>query len=255
MLPSELFNEFAEYDHITWNEFMEAYRNQELNHYAKSVEVILTYGKNTMKAIEYFQVQLDSKHTPEEADFILTTCHSAKGLEWDHVELCDDFLSLQKQSYVCNVTEQPRPPFMKYEKDANSRRLGWQFGVQCFGDDLNLIYVACTRAKKTLSLPRTIESLLRDLDTVHFYANDLKNSKSGALESEESAIILPKEKRRLNKGELWALYQDVCVPIRKELGIQDDSKIMNHLFGVADEDIDQDEEHANIKDEEQEQSF
>ena len=260
-LPTNLFEEFVDYDKVTWRDFMEAYKAQELTRYTKAIEVILTYGKNTMKAVKYFEVQLDSKYSEDDADFILATCHSAKGLEWDHVELCDDFINLHSHSYVCNATERPKPPFLSSFDDLPIDtkpvvRLGWQFGIKNYGDDLNLIYVAITRAKKTLSLPKTIETLLRELDLIHFYANDMKNGKTKPLESDESMIVLEKEKRKLKKGEVWNLYHDLCIPMREELGVDKGAKILS-LFGVDDEkdEIDEDEQH-NIKSEgEQSQNF
>ena len=41
----------------------------------------------TFKALDLFKEHVMVKNTPaEEADVILTTCHSAKGLEWDNVQ-------------------------------------------------------------------------------------------------------------------------------------------------------------------------
>jgi superfamily I DNA/RNA helicase len=111
-LPPRLFPEFVDYERLTWGDFLATYRNLELNHYLKSVDVIMTYGSNTMTAVKIFEAQLDSKHLPEEADFILTTCHSAKGLEWDHVEILDDFLDLQERSYICNNKADHCSPFL-----------------------------------------------------------------------------------------------------------------------------------------------
>src|SRR5690606_30035480 len=63
----------------------------------------------------------------EDADVIFTTCHQAKGLEWDRVHLADDFLipfsakkSLQSSSVLFSRSE------------------------------MNMVYVAATRARKEL---------------------------------------------------------------------------------------------------------
>lgn len=63
-----------------------------------------------------------------DADQIFTTAHKSKGLEFDHVVLADDF-------YVPNITinEKGFVPPEKYE-------------------DVNLFYVATTRAKKSLNI-------------------------------------------------------------------------------------------------------
>jgi hypothetical protein len=36
-----------------------------------------------MKAVKIFEGQLKAKHSKKGADFIHTTCHAAKRLEWD----------------------------------------------------------------------------------------------------------------------------------------------------------------------------
>ena len=61
----------------------------------------------------------------EQAGIILTTAHKAKGLEWDHVLIMDDFVPLVKD-------ETPVDPA----------------GVD--PDEFNLIYVAVTRARERL---------------------------------------------------------------------------------------------------------
>jgi hypothetical protein len=140
------------------------------------------------------------------------------------------------------------------------KRTRWQFDVQSFGDDLNFIYVAITRAKKTLSLPKTIENLLRDFDMMHFCINDMKKAKTTPLEGDDSMIIYPKDKRKLTKGEVWALYHDLCLKLREELGVESDIKIMKGLFQVDDEDeMDgnddkDDDDQIEIKSKEEDQS-
>lgn len=256
-----MFPEFADYNQLTWDEFITTFRNLELNRYFKSVDVVMTYGRNTMKAVKIFEAQLDAKHSPEDADFILTTCHSAKGLEFDHVEICDDFLNLQECSYKCNHTAAHCPPFLYSDESADVKqvwRQRWQFDVESFGDDLNFIYVACTRAKKTLALPKTIEGLLREFDLIHFNAVDFMNASKPPVETDDSMITLEKEKRKLNKNEVWALYQDLCLPLRKEyLGIVGKDKIMSSLFGVIDDDdeIKQVEQEPEIKNEEEHSQY
>ena len=241
-LPPKLFPEFASYGRLTWHEFIASYQARELFHYLKSIQVIHIYGHNTMKAVKIFEAQLKAKHSQKDADFILTTCHAAKGLEWDYVEVCDDFLNLRELCYVCSKPEQLKPPFMKDSNmhiDAKPiRRRGWQFALSAQGDDLNLLYVACTRAKKILSLPETIQRLLLECDLLHYCVNDFKKATVKPFENDESTLLLPRDFSRLSKGEVWALHQDLCLPLRVELGVDDDCTIMKSLFGIEDEDDD-----------------
>lgn len=71
----------------------------------------------------------------EEALVVMTTVHQAKGLEWDHVVLADDFSPLYE---MCPPTLHPQVT---------------QWAAQ---DELNHMYVAITRARKELVIPSTI---------------------------------------------------------------------------------------------------
>ena len=75
----------------------------------------------------------------EDADIILTTAHKAKGLEWDNVELCDDFTDLM---------------------DRNGKPVSRK-SVEV--DEINLIYVAVTRARENLIISRkgSLESFIK----------------------------------------------------------------------------------------------
>lgn len=70
----------------------------------------------------------------EEADVVISTAHSAKGLEWPVVVLADDFPDLIK------MLLQKHPQF---------------------DDEANLLYVAATRARTTLVINSTLTSVLR----------------------------------------------------------------------------------------------
>jgi ATP-dependent exoDNAse (exonuclease V) beta subunit len=131
------------------------------------------------------------------------------------VEVCEDFLNLREQCYVCSKPEQLRPPFLKDSKnmhiDANPmRRKGWQFALSAHDDDLNLLYEACTRAraKKILSLPESIQRLLLECDLLRYCVNDFKRASLKLLEKDEGTMLLPRDFSRLSRGEVWALHQD-----------------------------------------------
>ena len=248
-LPGDIFYEFAEDGHLTWRDFMEACKNRDITKYVQSSQVIMTYQENTMKAMEVFMSQVVSQnYSAEEADVILTTCHAAKGLEWDNVELCDDFLNLSEKSFAFTAKEKDDLPTLMTSLPSGNesggsnslvtfpttRRKGWQFDINSFGDDLNLVYVACTRAKKTLCLPKSIASLLQEFDVMHHAVAAAKNGGTMPLYNEESMMVVKGSK--LKKGQLWELYHDLCMPLRKELGVPDDCKIMKTLFSIDDDD-------------------
>lgn len=69
----------------------------------------------------------------EQAEVCLTTAHKCKGLEWDHVLLAGDFFNFQKRIL--------------------SRVSKGEILVNVSREEINLLYVALTRAKRHLTIP------------------------------------------------------------------------------------------------------
>ncbi|PAV02350.1 hypothetical protein CBG25_11455, partial [Arsenophonus sp. ENCA] len=70
--------------------------------------------------------------TEDEASITVTTAHRAKGLEWDIVEINNDF-----------------PNIIDPDMDEAS-----------FKDEVNLLYVSATQAKKTLIINKLLVNIL-----------------------------------------------------------------------------------------------
>lgn len=82
-----------------------------------------------------WEVKLKTVNKAERADIILTTAHKAKGLEWNNIVLANDFLSIGRK--IKN----------------NERKKSKNKKLIIPREELNLIYVAITRAKKELYIP------------------------------------------------------------------------------------------------------
>jgi len=260
-LPPTVFRDFANDGAITWNDFIELCNVRDITKYVSAVNIINLYQQNTLKAIDAFEAHvLENKYSEDEADIILSTMHSSKGLEWDHVEVCNDVLNLSSVSFVDNVPEKLHhtPSFLKTLETSNGdRRKGWQFSLSEYQDQgINGLYVALTRARKTISVPISIKMLLQDFDRIHYLVESFKKdaassvdgSKKVPLNSDETMIVVGKKGRILNKGEVWNLYHDLIDPLRKELGISDDCNILPVLFPECkDEDMESKIEHEEMK--------
>lgn len=194
----------------------------------------------------------DKQCCEEDADIILTTCHGSKGLEWDHVQLCDDFLDLSATPFTDIVKDKygklsklRHPSFLKampgqvkaesetcVNASAGDKRQPWQFSLYWNNEqNVNCLYVALTRARKTLSVPTSIRMLLHDLDQYHFLVGTFKNDLLARREDETMMMNGSGEKaKKLTKGDVWNLYHDICYPFREELGITADAPILETLF-------------------------
>jgi len=245
-LPAKHFPDFAD-EKLTWNGFAETCQIKEITKYEMAAAIVNTYKQNTPEALEAFEEHImKKKYSAEEADIILTTCHSAKGLEWDHVEICGDLLNLANiplkdtiPMHVRHPSFLTAPPGCFHSKLCESRgnkRKGWQFMLSNFKDtDINILYVAITRAKKTLSLPEGIKSLLQQMDIQEFLIDTFTQEKcrgKSPCENDECLLTVKSDgkDKKLTKGEAWNLYHDICAPLRKELGIPSGKLILETLF-------------------------
>ncbi len=106
------------------------------------VDVVKEFGNRLPELIK----ELKNNHaaSKEEADMIFSTVHRCKGMEYDEVTLLNDFITEQKlQKYIA---QQGAEKINEVEKNR-------------LGEEVNILYVAVTRAKKLLRIPPEINPL------------------------------------------------------------------------------------------------
>ena len=105
--------------------------------FSVSVRVVNEHGHRIPGQIEEIkQAMVLHSH---EADVILTTTHKAKGLEWDRVIIAEDFKRL-------------------FDKEGNMLPMGF-LDKEVPPEEINLLYVAATRAKRELQLNSELHRL------------------------------------------------------------------------------------------------
>jgi len=249
------FPEFASWDWITWSEFCQECDDRELKGYNTAVIVVEKLKRHTLDAMELFREHvMESRYMAEESQLILSTCHSAKGMEWDYVQVCDDFLDLccfkcTKRMTIANtnpaqVSLYLPPPSL----------LQWQFDFESYGDEVNLAYVACTRAKRVLSIPTTMAKLLRLFDSVHAWhgmqqqqrrhhhqqqrrhhhqQQQVLAKQSQPSRTQTVGFHIPGRDKPLTEMEAIAFYNQLVLPLRKEFGLNDDVMLCDFLLDSA----------------------
>jgi superfamily I DNA/RNA helicase len=105
---------------------------------AMMVEIVREYGNkipDIIKAIKEKHVDNDEK---EKAEMIFSTVHRCKGMEYDAIQLVNDFVSEEKLEKLKkdNKTE-----------EINHARLN---------EEINLLYVAVTRTKNSIHIPESL---------------------------------------------------------------------------------------------------
>ena len=222
-LPNELFPEFSGRA-VTWKAFVNECDSRELTRYSNAINVVEKLTHRTLEAMESFKEHvMDNKYTEEEAHIILSTCHSAKGMEWNNVQVCDDFINLHEfQPEKPGNDRYQRYPYNNNKRAIDEAQIKWQFAFDSWGDDVNLAYVACTRAKKVLSLPPCIFEVLKVFDSVHSVVSQPKGKVN-------EFVLLPGYKEPLDIEKLRPMHAQLIVPLRKELALSDKVKMYSQL--------------------------
>lgn len=118
-------------DYKTLTEYAQSAEDREL---LGVIGVVKKYGREIPFLInEIFNQEVDE----QDADVIFVTAHKSKGLEWDHVVLMDDFKD--------------------YYQDGQ-----FQTSELIDPDEINLAYVATTRAKQILEYGPSFSNFLRE---------------------------------------------------------------------------------------------
>ncbi|MEQ8473712.1 MAG: 3'-5' exonuclease [Marinoscillum sp.] len=101
------------------------------------MEIVKTYGKELPRMINCIKDNHVEHTEKQEVDMIYSTVHKAKGMEYDQVHLLEDFLGEEKLLDLLNRSDIHADPDRLLE-------------------DINILYVALTRAKSKVVLPQSL---------------------------------------------------------------------------------------------------
>lgn len=211
-LPRHMFPEFKGRK-LYWDSFdVECTSREDLNTYLSTYAFVNHYKNRTLQAMESFRTHVIERQVDAtEADIILTTCHAAKGMEWHTVQLCEDFIDL-------NTYKRSNPPLEE----------PWQFGFKNWGDDVNILYVACTRAKRQLSISSSsILKVWKNFDALHqWYLRREVNIAPISLEDLELEGV----ENFIDEDSALALYDDLVKPLRIEYSLKRHQLLVDTLI-------------------------
>ena len=102
------------------------------------VEVVKEYGNEIPALIRKLKNMHAANDEKEKAGMIFSTVHRAKGMEYDEVTLVDDFITeAEIKRMAADVENAP-------------------LSLEKLNEEINLLYVAVTRAKRKLNIPEKI---------------------------------------------------------------------------------------------------
>ena len=143
---SYLLSKKPEVKRYIQNEFLKRFQNkEEFLEFLKSDDIEWKSKFNALcrlisKNINFFKIYHNLEETTaQKADVIISTAHKSKGLEFDKVILSDDFVELN--------------PFLQ-EIYTNPKSLAQK---EIYREELNLLYVAITRAKYTIEFEKNYD--------------------------------------------------------------------------------------------------
>jgi F-box protein 18 (helicase) len=102
------------------------------------VEIVREYGNkipDIIKSIKEKHVDNDDK---EKAEMIFSTVHRCKGMEYDAIQIVNDFISEEK--------------LVKLKEDKNAALIN----ASKLNEEINLLYVAVTRTKNSIHIPEPL---------------------------------------------------------------------------------------------------
>lgn len=102
------------------------------------VEIVKQYGNEIPKIIKSIKEKHIENDDKEKAEMIFSTVHRCKGMEYDAVQIVDDFITEEKLE---------KAQMEGKEGEHNKAKLA---------EEINLLYVAITRSKNSVEIPVTL---------------------------------------------------------------------------------------------------
>jgi superfamily I DNA/RNA helicase len=102
---------------------------------AMMVEIVMEYGNKIPDIIKTIKEKHVSNDEKEKAEMIFSTVHRCKGMEYDSIQIVDDFITEEKLEKLKEN---------KNAEDVHSEKLN---------EEINLLYVAITRTKNSIYIP------------------------------------------------------------------------------------------------------
>lgn len=154
-----------------------------------TVEIVKKYGNEILKIIE----QLKEKHigkseNKENAEMIFSTVHRCKGMEYDAIEIGNDFISEKELKEMTQNNEHSI-----YEK---------------LNEEINLLYVAVTRSKKSIHIPKNLmPSDFTTSNQIHIIKNKEKQESTEKTISTFSLKTKVSDNHKNNKEKAYSVKE------------------------------------------------
>ncbi|MBU2446999.1 MAG: AAA family ATPase [Bacteroidetes bacterium] len=183
------------------------------------VEIVREYGNKIpeiIKAIKDKHVDNDEK---EKAEMIFSTVHRCKGMEYDAIQLVNDFITEEKLEKIKEDNK---------KEGINSSKLN---------EEINLLYVAITRTRNSIHIPEPLMPIEFPRSSQIHITRVLTEEEKKQAETSSKRITSPQkiDKKELTKEKTYSVdgvrekYKDAYKPWTTEL---DDELTVMYCEGV-----------------------
>jgi F-box protein 18 (helicase) len=101
------------------------------------VEIVKEYGNEIYDIIKDIKAKHVGTGEKEKAEMIFSTVHRSKGMEYDSVQIVNDFLTEEKLKQLKEETNEP-------------------LNISKLNEEINLLYVAVTRTRNNIHIPEAL---------------------------------------------------------------------------------------------------
>ncbi len=163
------------------------------------VEIVREYGNRIPGILKQLKEKHVEKDEKEKAEMIFSTVHRSKGMEYDTVQIVNDFITEEK---IKRVVEEFKMNDLIMAK---------------MNEEINLLYVAVTRTKNSIHIPsKLVPSNFPDFPNIHLQI-DVEKVKTESKSVSEYHKSNETEERTFKIEDVRLKYKDAYKPWTEEL--------------------------------------
>lgn len=159
------------------------------------VEIVREYGNDIPQIIKNIKKKHVENDDKEKAEMIFSTVHRCKGMEYDSIQLVNDFITEEK---------------IEKQKNKNAEEISAKLN-----EEINLLYVAVTRTKNSIHISETLMPKLFPTSTqIHVMRTIVIEEKENFPELQEQK---PQKEKAYSVEEMRTKHEAAYKPWTKEL--------------------------------------
>jgi superfamily I DNA/RNA helicase len=172
----------------------------EENQLAMMVDIVKEYGNKIPDIIKLIKEKHVENNEKEKAEMVFATVHRSKGMEYDAVQLVNDFISEEELE---TLTERSKAD---------------QLNLPKLNEEINLLYVAVTRTKNSIYIPENLlPNDFPESSQIHLVKSLSKKEKKELAKAKQSDNQERKIEKKQSFEEVRKTHKDAYMPWTEKL--------------------------------------